>query len=264
MKIRSFILLVEKIPHEPKKSGKLAWGNKGNLPTDYSKYKHEPLKGDSSSTSHLVDSAESSASQPPPVPNRPSPLLNRHAPTNQPPPNVSIPYRHASALSEVRVPPPPTRSYSPDPDDIDDHDSNLNTAPLTANRPRTTPFGSRKSLSESIQSLRSNTQPALTLPTKKRPQESAPPPMVPKRDQRTPSPRSFEIQKDYQHHHYHNPAQMRAQQKQQTADNDVSSEDEELQQRLNNLNEDSVVSQMSKRDSLTSTERLSFERTLID
>ena len=216
---------------------------KGNLPPDYSKYKHAPLKGDSSSTSHLVDSAESSASQPPPVPNRPSPMLNRHSSTNQPPLNVSIPYRQASAFSDIRPPQPPTRSYSPEPDDIDDNESNLNTMPLTANRSRTTPFGSRKSLSESIQSLRSNTQSALTLPMKKRTQEAVPPPVLPKRDQRTPSPKSSEVKKEYQHHHYHNPAQMRSQQ-QRAADNDVSSEDEELQQRLNNANEDSAVGWM--------------------
>ena len=165
-------------------------------------------------------------------------MTGRHPSSHQAPINMSIPYRQASAFSDVR-PPPHARSYSPDQDDIDDNDSNLNTMPLTANRSRTTPMGSRKSLSESIQSLRSNQQTALSLPVKKRSQEP-PPPMVPKRDQRTPSPKSSEAKKDYQHHHYHNPAQLRAQ-KQGTAVGDVSSEDEELQQRLNNVAEDSAV-----------------------
>lgn len=196
------------------------------------------MKGDSSSTSHLVESAESSTSQPPPVPNRPSPMTGRHSSSHQVPLNMSIPYRQASAFSDVR-PPPHIRSYSPDQDDIDDNDPNLNTMPLTANRSRTTTMGSRKSLSESIQSLRSNQQTALSLPVKKRSQEP-PPPTVPKRDQSTPSPKSSEAKKDYQHHHYHNPIQLRAQQQGTTA-GDVSSEDEELQQRLNNVAEDSAV-----------------------
>ena len=70
-----------------------------------------------------------------------------------------------------------------------------------------------------------------------------PAPMVPKRDQKTPSPKSFESKRDYQHHHYHNPAQLRAQQK-RTNNEEVSSEDEELQhqKQLNDTNEDSAVS----------------------
>lgn len=223
-----------------RKGGKPVWGNRGNLPGDRSKYKHEPLKGDSSSTSHLVESAESSTSQPPPLPNRPSPMTGRHSSSHHVPINMTIPYRQASAFSDVR-PPPHARSYSPDPDDIDDNDSNLNTMPLTANRSRTNTMGSRKSLSESIQSLRSNQQTALSLPVKKRSQEPAAP-TVPKREQRTPSPRSSsEAKKDYQHHHYHNPAQLRAQQLGTAADGGGSSEDEELQQRLKNVAEDTAV-----------------------
>jgi hypothetical protein len=176
-------------------------------------------------------------------------MTSRNSSYRQAPVNVSLAYRQASTLPGSRPPPTPTRSYSPYPDDVDDNESNLNTMPLTTNRSRTTtPFGSRKSLTESIQSLRSNQQPGLSLPVKKRSQEppppppAVPPPMVPKRDQRTPSPKSFETKTDYQHHHYHNPAQLRAQQ-QRTTDNDVSSEDEELaqQQRLNNETEDSAV-----------------------
>ncbi len=226
------------------KPGKPRWGHGSNLPADYSKYKHEVLKGDSSSTSHLVESAESSTSQPPPVPNRPSPMTSRHSSYRQAPVSAPIPYRQASALPGFG-PPPPIRSYSPDPDDVDENDSNMNTMPLTTNRSRTTtPLGSHKSLSESIQSLRSNQQPALSLPVKKRSHEPppAPAPILPKRDQRTPSPKSFDATKDYQHHHYHNPAQLRAQQ-QRAINNDVSSEDEELEhhRQLNNATEDSAV-----------------------
>jgi hypothetical protein len=179
-------------------------------------------------------------------------MTSRNSSYRQPPINVSLSYRQASTLPGSRPPPPPTRSYSPYPDDVDDNDSNLNTMPLTTNRSRTiTPLGSRKSLTESIQSLRSNQQPALSLPVKKRshepPPPALPPPMVPKRDQPTPSPKSFEAKTDYQHHHYHNPAQLRAQQ-QRTTDNDVSSEDEELaqQQRLNNATEDTEVCILGK------------------
>ncbi|CAF4843782.1 unnamed protein product, partial [Rotaria sp. Silwood1] len=72
-----------------------------------------------------------------------------------------------------------------------------------------------KSLSDSIPSLRSNQQPALSLPVKKRSHEPPPLPvlMIPKRVQRTQSSKSFQVKKNYQHHHYHNPAQLRAQQK---------------------------------------------------
>jgi hypothetical protein len=172
-------------------------------------------------------------------------MTSRNSSYRQAPVNVSLSYRQASTLPGSRPPPPPTRSYSPYPDDADDNDSNLNTMPLAANRSRTTPFGSRKSLSESIQSIRSSQQPGLSLPVKKRSQEpppTLPPPTLPKREQRTPSPRSFEAKTDYQHHHYYNPAQLRAQQP-KTTDNDVSSEDEELaqQQRLNTATEDSAV-----------------------
>ncbi|CAF3369527.1 unnamed protein product [Rotaria sp. Silwood1] len=67
----------------------------------------------------------------------------------------------------------------------------------------------------SIPSLRSNQQPALSLPVKKRSHEPPPLPvlMIPKRVQRTQSSKSFQVKKNYQHHHYHNPAQLRAQQK---------------------------------------------------
>lgn len=173
-------------------------------------------------------------------------MISTHSSSRQAPVAVSLSYRQASSLPGFR-PPVPTRSYSPDQDDVDEVDSNINTMPLTTNRSRTTtPFGSHKSLTESIQSLRSNTQPALSLPVKKRSQEPPPlpAPMVPKRDQRTPSPKSFDSKKTYQHHHYHNPAQLRSQQ-QKEINNDISSDDEEFQQeqqKLNNVKEDSAVS----------------------
>lgn len=229
------------------KQGGARWGHGSKLPVDYSKYKHEVLKGDSSSTSHLVESAESSTSQAPPVTNRQSPMTSTHSSYRQAPVSVPLAYRQASALPGFRPPAPPTRSYSPDQDDGDEIDTSVNVIPLTTNRSRTTtPFGSHKSLSESIHSLRSNQQPALSLPVKKRSQEPPPlpAPIVPKRDQRTPSPKSFEAKKDYQHHHYHNPAQLRVhqQQKQRLAHNDTSSDDEfELKQQPNNANEDSAV-----------------------
>jgi hypothetical protein len=177
-------------------------------------------------------------------------MPSTHSSYRQAPVSVSLSYRQASALPGFRPPPPPVRSYSPDQDDVDEVDSTINTVPLTTNRSRTTtPFGSHKSLSESIQSLRSNQQPALSLPVKKRSHEPPPlppplpAPILPKRDQRTPSPKSFDAKKDYQHHHYHNPAQLRAQQ-QRAKNNDVSSEDDEFeqqQQQLNNATEDSAV-----------------------
>lgn len=229
------------------KPGVNRWSQRGNLPADYSKYKHEVLKGDSSSTSHLVDSVETNTSQAPPplpaLPIRSSPMTSTHSSYRQAP--VSVSYQQASVFPGSR-PPPPRRSYSPDQDDLDEANSNINTVPVTTNRSRTTtPFGSHRSLAESVQSFRSNTQPPLSLPVKKRPQEPPPlpAPMIPKRDQRTPSPKSFDGKKNYQHHHYHNPAQLRAQQQKEI--NDDGSSDEEFQQQqqqqFNNANEDSAV-----------------------
>jgi len=170
-------------------------------------------------------------------------MTSTHSSYRQAP--VSISYQQANAFPGSRPPPPPIRSYSPDQDDGDEMDVSVHAMPLATNRSRTTtPFGSRRSLSESIHSLRSNQQPALSLPVKKRSQEPPPlpAPMVPKRDQRTPSPKSFDGKKDYQHHLYHNPGQLRAQQ-QRTPNRDTSSEDEfeEQQQQLNNATEDSAV-----------------------
>ncbi|CAF3326638.1 unnamed protein product [Rotaria socialis] len=224
------------------KQGKLRWGNNSNLPIDHSKYKHEALKGDSSSTSHLVESAESSTSHAPPIPNRSSPIPSTHSSYRQVPVSLPLAYQEANAFPGSRRP-PPTRSYSPDQDDGDEINASINAMPITTNRSRTTtPFGSRKSLSESIQSLRSNQQPALSLPVKKRSQEAStlPSSTIPKRDQQTPSPKLFSTKKDYQHHHYHNPAQLRAQQ--QAKNSDASSEEDESkhQQQLNNATEDSA------------------------
>ncbi|CAF1121772.1 unnamed protein product [Adineta steineri] len=223
----------EKISND--KQGKSRWGG---LPIDYSKYKHESLKADSSSTSHLVESAETNSIQvPPPIPARPSPMTSTHSSYRQAPStSVSFSYRQASALPGFR-PSMPTRPYSPEEEDADEVSTSINAIPLTTNRSRTnTPFGSHKSLSESIQSLRSNQQPALSLPVKKRVPEQ--PEILPKREQK---PISNESKSDYQHHHYHNPAQLRAQQQTKLADN-TSSEEEELEtQQTNQTSEGSAI-----------------------
>jgi hypothetical protein len=198
------------------KQGKSRWGA---LPIDYSKYKNESL----SSTSHLVESAETNSVQaPPPIPARPSPMTSTHSSYRQAPStSVSLSYRQASALPGFRLP-PLTRSYSPEQDD--EVSTSMNAMPLTMNRSKTnTPFGSHKSLSESIQSLRSNQQPSVSLPVKKRSQD-------------LPSKPS-EVKKDYQHHHYHNPAELI------TKSDNTSSEEEELfdQQQTNQPSELSAV-----------------------
>ena len=168
--------------------------------------KHKQPSSRVDSTSPLVESGDSYSSQGPPVLHRSSPLPSREPSYRQAPNPVSLSYVQASSISGVRPPPTPMRSYSPEPEEI----------PTTSNtRSRTTtPFGSHKSLSESIQSLRSTQQRAITLPMKKRSDEPPPlpAPILPKREQRTPSPRSVDPKKDYQHHHYHNPAQLRAEQ----------------------------------------------------
>ncbi|CAF1123008.1 unnamed protein product [Rotaria sp. Silwood1] len=237
---------VEKLSND--KQGKNRWGHNSNLPIDYTKYKHEVLKGDSSSTSHLVESAESSTSQVPSIPKRSSSMTSTHSSYRQAPPPVPLPlsYQEANTFPGSRPPPlPPSKpSYSPDNDDIDDDiDTSVNAMPLTTNRSRTiTPFGSHKSLTESIQSLRSNQQPGLSLPVKKRSHEPPPlpPSIISKHDQQTSSPKLFNAKKDYQHHQYHNPAQLKVHQ--QTKPNDISSDEDELehQQQLNNTTEDSA------------------------
>ncbi|UJR23937.1 hypothetical protein I4U23_026906 [Adineta vaga] len=216
------------------KQGKTRWGP---LPIDYSKYKHESLKADSSSTSHLVESAETNSLQAPPVPARPSPMTSTHSSYRQTPSTtVSFSYRQASALPGFRST-ASTRAYSPTEEDNDEVNTNINPMPLTNNRSRTnTPFGSHKSLSESIQSLRSNQQPAFSLPVKKRPQD--PPTLLPKREQRT-SP--TDVTKDYQHHHYHNPAQLHAEQQQQKIAESTSSEEDFEPQQTNQTSEASPV-----------------------
>ena len=174
-------------------------------------------------------------------------MTSTHSSYRQAPIPVSLSYHQASAFSGVR-PPAPMRSYSPDPDDVDTGSTIIHGMPSNAIRSRTTtPFGSHKSLSESIQSMRSNHQP-ISLPMKKRTQEPPPlpAPIVPKRDQRSPSPRSPDAKKDYQHHHYHNPAQLRAQHQQhqqRPAENNTSSEEDELEkeQPMRNVSEDSAV-----------------------
>ena len=209
------------------KQGKSRWGG---LPIDYSKYKHESLKTDSSSTSHLVESAETNSIQAPPVPVRPSPMTSTHSSYRQPPStSVSLSYRQASALPGF-LPPLPAHSYSPEDDDGDEVSTSINAIPLTTTRSRThTPFGSHKSLSESVQSLRSNQQPALLLPVKKRL------PDLPKQEQITSSPKIYGNKKDYQHHHYQNPAELR-----NKTDN-TSSEEEEFEQQQKANHEVSAV-----------------------
>ena len=183
----------------PDRSMKPRWGN---LPVDYSKYKNEA----SSSTSHLVESAETNSIQaPPPIPARPSPMTSTHSSYRQAPSStVSLSYRQASALPGFRLPPPVTREYSPEQDD----EVSVNMNPMGNNRLRTkSPFGSRKSLSESIQSLKSNQQAPVCLPTKKRANDL---------------PAKLSAMKaDYQNHHYQNPAEL------QTKTDNTSSEEEE-------------------------------------
>jgi len=216
------------------KQAKPRWGG---LPIDYSKYKNESLKGDSSSTSHLVESAETNSIQAPPIPARPSPMTSTHSSYRQAPStSISFSYRQASALPGFR-PSIPSNSYSPEQDDGDEVSTSINAIPLTINRSRTnTPFGSHKSLSESIQSLRSNQQPSLSLPLKKRSQD--PPGILPKREQKASPP---ETKIDYQHHHYHNQAQLQAEHPTKT-DNTSSEEDEfENHQQTNQTSEGSAV-----------------------
>jgi hypothetical protein len=137
-------------------------------------------------------------------------MTSTHSSYRQPPStSVSLSYRQASALPGFRLP-PLTRSYSPEQDD--EVSTSINAIPLTINRSRTnTPFGSHKSLSESIQSLKSNQQPSISLPIKKRLQDL---PIKPS-----------EGKKDYQHHHYHNPTELK-----NKTDNTSSEEEEEEQQ----------------------------------
>jgi hypothetical protein len=118
--------------------------------------------------------------------------------------SVSLSYRQASALPGFRLP-PPTRSYSPEQDD--EVSTSMNAMPLTINRSRNnTPLGSHKSLSESIQSLRSNQQPSISLPVKKRLHDL---PI-----------KSSQIRKE---NHYHNPIEL------QTKTDNTSSEEEEIE-----------------------------------
>lgn len=226
------------------KQGKSRWGHNNNLPIDYSKYKKEALRGDSSSTSHLVESTESSTTNvPPQVPNRSSPMTSTHSSYRQAPISVPLSYQQANVFPGSRPPPPlPTRSYSPNEEDGDEGDASINPMSLPTSRSRTTtPFGSHRSLSESIHSLRSNQQPALSLPVKKRSHDPPPlpPSNIPKREQQISSPKSFNAKNDYQHH-YHNPEQLAAQQ--HATHHDVSSEEEfDHQKDSNDATEDSAV-----------------------
>ncbi|CAF3809732.1 unnamed protein product, partial [Rotaria sp. Silwood1] len=119
---------------------------------------------------NLVGEVYQFSIQTPSNPSRPSPMTNTHSSYRQAPStSISLPYRQASVLPGFR-PIMQTNSYSPEHDDVDDISTNINSIPLTINRSRTnTPFGSHKSLSESIQSLRSNQQQTMQpLPIKKR------------------------------------------------------------------------------------------------
>lgn len=227
-----------------RRGGKTQWGNRGNFNGDNSRYKKDILRGDTSSTSHLVESTETNNQPPPlppPIPTRNSPIISTHSSYRQVPITVPVTYPQASSLPGFR-PLPPQRSYSPNGDDLDEDDPNLNAVPLPSTRSRTTPFGSRKSLTESLHSLRSNQQSAIQLPTKKR-SNDVPAPLLPKRDERSASPKSPQSKNDYQHHHYHNPAHLRAAQQTGQFDQDVSSEDDEqIQRQFQNTNEGSPVS----------------------
>lgn len=135
--------------------------------------------------------------------------------------SVSLSYRQASALPGFRLP-PPIRSYSPEQDD--DISTSMNAMPLTLNRSRiNTPLGSHKSLSESIQSLRSNQQPSLSLPVKKRLND------LPNK----PS----EIKKE---HHYQNPIEL-----QRKNDNTSSEEEGEQQQEFERPKQINQISETS-------------------
>ena len=169
----------------------------GNVPIDYSK-----SKVDSSSTSHLVESAETTSVQtvappPPPLPARPSPMTNASN-------FVSLSYRQASALPGFR--PLDTNDSRPN------YRNNDEDLPSTIyNRSRTTtPLGSHRSLCESIQSLRSNQQQhSLVLPMKKR---------------------------SIEEHHYQNPAQLQQIQRDKMVKpeaTNTSEEEEETSQRSN-------------------------------
>ena len=142
----------------------------------------------SSSMSHLVESAETPSSlQAPSVPPRSSPFppASTHSSYRQAPSSIaSLSYRQASAL-------PGFRPLVINQENNDNEEGSPN---IFVNRSRlTTPLGSRKSLSESIQSLRSNQQPpSLSLPMKKR---SHPPPL--------------ETKNEFADHHYQNPADLR-------------------------------------------------------
>ncbi|CAF1257526.1 unnamed protein product [Adineta ricciae] len=233
--------------HDDKFGGN-AWNPRAPPPNNQGKkYGQDVLKGDSSSTSHLVESAENNSNNPPPIPSRPSPMLSTHSSYRHQTVPIAFSYQQASTLNGS-CPPPPLRSYSPDQDDGEEIEISVHAMPLATNRSRTTtPFGSRKSLTESIQSLRSNQQSALSLPVKKRPQDPPPlpAPMVPKRDHQTPSPKSFEGKKDYQYHHYHNPTQIRTQPK-RTPTTTIplrdGPSDEEMEQ-LNSATEDAALLQ---------------------
>jgi hypothetical protein len=207
------------------KQGKSRWGA---LPIDYPKHKIES----SSSTSQLVESAETNSIQAPPIPARPSPMTSTHSSYRQPPStSVSLSYRQASALPGFRLP-PPIRPYSPDHDD--EISTSMNAMPLTINRPRlNTPLGSHKSLSESIQSLRSNQQPSISLPIKKRL------PDLPKK----PS----EMKKE---NHYHNPIEL------QTKTDNTSSEEEEIEHQQQNSSGYNQVNFSQQQEYRTPSQRI--------
>ena len=191
----------------------------GNLPIDYSKY-----KTDSSSTSHLVESVENTSIQGPPVGTRSSPINSRHSSYRQTPTNiVSLSYRQASALPGFR-PLTSNNSYSAEHDEIDEASTSIVIRSSIINRSRTTtPLGSHKSLSTSIQSLRSNQQPTVSLPMKKRSHDLS---TLNKQEKRNVSPKPKSPHHEYQHHHYQNPTQLQNQQK-TTTDNTSSEEDDE-------------------------------------
>ncbi|CAF0989618.1 unnamed protein product [Rotaria sordida] len=97
----------------------------------------------------------------------------------------------------------PTHNYSPEHEDAGEVSIGINAISLITTRLQThTSFDSHKSLSKSIQSLRSNQQPAVALPVKKCLHGLL------KQEQITASLKSNETKKDYQYHHYHNSTEL--------------------------------------------------------
>ena len=145
--------------------------------------------------------------------------------------SVSLSYRQASALPGFHPLTIPSSTHN---DDEEEDDDQISQRRIILNRSRTTtPLGSHRSLSESIQSLRSNQQPSLTLPMKKRVNDPSSSSTTTdsgenrmKRDEMNPSLRVMSVKTDYQHHHYENPLQLRNEEQKTIKCDNTSSEDD--------------------------------------